>query len=80
MSLKNPYTGFKIRMEKMLINGELGEKALFLACDQGFEHKADFTIPEAANPDYIMSIAEKAQIPLIMHKGIYIRYADKHPE
>lgn len=63
----------------MLIHGELGDKALFLACDQGFEHRADFTIPEAANPDYVMAIAEKASIPLILHKGTYIRYADKHP-
>ncbi|MFX1445408.1 MAG: class I fructose-bisphosphate aldolase [Promethearchaeota archaeon] len=80
MSKKNPYTGFKIRMEKMLIHGELGDKALFLACDQGFEHRADFTIPEAANPDYVMAIAEKAGIPLILHKGTYIRYADRHPD
>jgi DhnA family fructose-bisphosphate aldolase class Ia len=80
MSLKNPYTGFKIRMEKMLIQGELGEKSLFLACDQGFEHRSDFTITEAANPDYIMGIAEKAEIPLILHKGTYIRYADRHPD
>ncbi len=79
MSLKNPYTGFKLRLEKMLIKGELGDKALFLAVDQGFEHKADFKIIEAANPDYVMSIAEKAQIPLILHKGTYIRYADRHP-
>lgn len=79
MSLKNPYTGFKIRMEKMLIHGNLGDKAMFLACDQGFEHRADFTIPEAANPDYIMSIAEKAGLPLILHKGTYLRYADRHP-
>jgi class I fructose-bisphosphate aldolase len=79
MSLKNPYTGYKIRMEKMLIHGKLGDKALFLACDQGLEHKADFTLPEAANPDYVMTIAEKAGIPLILHKGTYIRYADKHP-
>lgn len=80
MSLKNPYTGFKIRMEKMLIHGALGDKALFLACDQGFEHRSDFTIPEAANPDYVMAIAEKASIPLILHKGTYIRYADRHPD
>jgi len=80
MSRKNPYTGYKIRMEKMLIQSEeLGDKALFLACDQGFEHVADFTLPEAANPDYIMAIAEKAKIPLILHKGTYIRYADRHP-
>ncbi len=79
MSLKNPYTGFKIRMEKMLFTGELGEKALFLAVDQGFEHRSDFTIPEAANPDYVMTVAEKAGIPLILHKGLYIRYADRHP-
>jgi DhnA family fructose-bisphosphate aldolase class Ia len=80
MSLKNPYTGFKIRMEKMLIQGALGSKALFLACDQGFEHRSDFTITDAANPDYIMAIAEKAKIPLILHKGTYIRYADRHPD
>lgn len=80
MSLKNPYTGFQIRMEKMLIKGNLGDKALFLACDQGFEHRADFTIPEAANPDYVMSIAGKAGIPLILHKGTYIRYAHRHPD
>ncbi|TFG13267.1 MAG: hypothetical protein EU535_05235 [Promethearchaeota archaeon] len=80
MSRLNPYTGFKIRMEKMLIHGDLGDKALFLACDQGFEHRADFTIPEAANPDYVMGIAEKAGIPLILHKGTYIRYADRHPD
>ncbi len=80
MSLKNPYTGFKIRMEKMLIQGELGDKALFLACDQGLEHRSDFTITDAANPDYIMAIAEKAKIPLILHKGTYIRYADRHPD
>lgn len=79
MSLKNPYTGFKIRMEKMLFTGELGEKALFLAVDQGFEHRSDFTIPEAANPDYVMTVADKAGIPLILHKGLYIRYADRHP-
>lgn len=79
MSLLNPYTGFKIRMEKMLIHGDLGDKALFLACDQGFEHRSDFTIPEAANPDYVMGIAEKAGIPLILHKGTYLRYADRHP-
>ncbi len=79
MSLKNPFTGFKIRMEKMLFKGELGEKALFLAVDQGFEHRSDFTIPEAANPDYVMTVADKAGIPLILHKGLYIRYADRHP-
>lgn len=79
MSLKNPFTGFKIRMEKMLFKGELGEKALFLAVDQGFEHRSDFTIPEAANPDYVMTVADKAKIPLILHKGLYIRYADRHP-
>jgi len=79
MSLKNPYTGFKIRMEKMLIHGTIGDKAMFLACDQGFEHRADFTIAEAANPDYVMTIAEKAGIPLILHKGLYLRYADRHP-
>ncbi|MBD3196502.1 MAG: hypothetical protein GF317_15690 [Candidatus Lokiarchaeota archaeon] len=80
MSLKNPYTGFQIRMEKMLISSKIGDKALFLANDHGFEHKADFTIPEAANPDYVMSIAEKAKIPLVLHKGTYIRYAYKHPD
>ncbi len=71
MSLKNPYTGFKIRMEKMLIDGTIGQKALFLACDQGLEHRSDFTIAEAANPDYIMAIAEKAKIPLCRIKGIF---------
>lgn len=79
MSTKNPYTGFKIRMDKMLIKGDLGDKALFLANDHGFEHRADFTIPESSNPDYVMSIAEKAQIPLVFHKGLYIRYGHRHP-
>ncbi|MBD3342043.1 MAG: hypothetical protein GF353_23285 [Candidatus Lokiarchaeota archaeon] len=79
MSIKNPYTGYKIRMEKMLIHGKLGDKALFLANDHGLEHRADFTIPESANPDYVMSIAEKAEIPLVLHKGTYIRYAERHP-
>ncbi len=79
MSLNNPYTGFTIRMNKMLIKGDLGNKGLFLAVDQGFEHRSDFTISKAANPDYVMNVAEKAGIPLILHKGLYVRYADKHP-
>jgi len=80
MSLKSPYTAFRIRMEKMLIHGSIGDKALFLANDHGLEHKADFTIPESSNPDYVMTIAEKAGIPLVFHKGTYIRYAHKHPD
>jgi class I fructose-bisphosphate aldolase len=79
MSIKNPYTGFKIRMNKMIIKGDLGDKAVFLANDHGFEHKADFTIPESSNPDYVMSIAEKAKIPLVFHKGLYLRYGHRHP-
>lgn len=67
-------------MEKMLIHGDLGDKALFLAYDHGFEHRADFTIPESSNPDYPMYIAEKANIPLIMHKGTFLRYAGLHPD
>jgi DhnA family fructose-bisphosphate aldolase class Ia len=80
MSSTNPYTGFQIRMNKLLIKGKLGNKSLILAYDHGFEHKADFTIPESSNPDYVMSIADKAQIPLVMHKGTYIRYAQNHPD
>jgi len=79
MSLRNPYTAFRIRIEKMLIHGSIGDKALFLANDHGLEHKADFTISESSNPDYVMTIAEKAGIPLVFHKGTYIRYAHKHP-
>lgn len=77
--LLNPYTGFKIRFEKLLIKGSLGIKSLILANDHGFEHRSDFTISNASDPDYIMSIAEKAKIPLVFHKGLYIRHGHNHP-
>lgn len=80
MSLKNPFTAYKIRLQKMLISGDLGDKALFLAYDHGFEHRSDFTIPESSSPDYPMAIADNAGIPLIMHKGTYIRYAENYPD
>ena len=79
-SINNPYTAFQIRMNKLLIKGDLGDKSLIMAYDHGIEHRADFTIPESSNPDYVLSIAEKADIPLVMHKGTYIRYAHNHPE
>lgn len=80
MSIKNPYTAFQIRFEKLLIHGDLGDKALIMANDHGLEHRADFTIIESANPDYVMRVAEKAEIPLVFHKGLYIRYGAMHPD
>ncbi|MEJ2250087.1 MAG: hypothetical protein P8Y70_02590 [Candidatus Lokiarchaeota archaeon] len=79
MSLKNPYTGYQIRLGKLLTKSDLGDKSLILAYDHGFEHRSDLTIPESPNPDYILSIAEKAELPLVMHKGTYIRYGQNHP-
>lgn len=80
MSIKNPYTAFQMRFEKLLIHGDLGDKALIMANDHGLEHRADFTIIESANPDYVMRVAEKAEIPLVFHKGLYIRYGAMHPD
>jgi DhnA family fructose-bisphosphate aldolase class Ia len=58
-------------MDKLLIKGDLGNKSLIMAYDHGIEHRADFTIPESSNPDYVLSIAEKADLPLAMQKGTY---------
>lgn len=68
---------FKTRMYRILT----GNRALFLACDQGLEHgPSDFNL-DNINPDYILGIAEKGGYNgMILHHGIAEKYYENYKE